>query len=122
MTAPVLLVVALLGAAASQPAAEGVWRARYTTTEGRSHEFTLTIKTSGGVFSGTISSPRGSVPITEGTLNGRDVAFTVTRRADYDQIDVTFKGSIDGDVMRLTMQVGSREPITVTARRESAGI
>jgi hypothetical protein len=122
MTAPALLMVALLGAAAAQPGAEGVWRARYTTTEGRSHEFTLTIKASSGVFSGTISSPRGSVPITEGTLNGRDVAFTVTRRADYDQIDVAFKGSIDGDVMRLTMQVGPREPIAVTGRREPGGI
>lgn len=122
MTAAALIMVALLGAAAGQPAAEGVWRARYTTTEGRSHEFTLTIKASGGVFSGTISSSRGSVPITEGTLNGRDVAFTVTRRANYDQIDVTFKGSIDGDVMRLTMQVGPREPIAITARRQPGGM
>lgn len=122
MTAPALLMVALLGAAAGQPGAEGAWRARYTTTEGRSHEFTLTIKASGGVFSGTISSPRGSVPITEGTLNGRDVGFTVTRRADYDQIAVTFKGRVDGGVMRLTMQVGPREPIAITARREPGGI
>lgn len=122
MTAPALLMVALLGAAAGQPGTGGVWRARYTTTEGRSHEFTLTIKANGGVFSGTISSPRGSVPITKGTLNGRDVAFTITRRADYDQIDVTFKGSIDGDVMRLTMQVGRRERIAITARREPGGI
>ena len=117
MTAAALIVV-LLSAAADQPAAEGVWQARYTTTEGRSHEFILTIKASGGVITGTLSSPRGSVPITEGTLNGRDVAFTVTRRADYDQIDVTFKGRIDGDAMRLTRQVGPREPIAVTARRE----
>lgn len=50
-------------------------------------------------------------------MDGRKVSFTVTRRASYDEIDVTFKGSIDGDVMRLEMQVGAREPIAVTAAR-----
>ena len=121
MIAAVLLTIALVlvqGSAAGQSAADGAWRARYTNTEGRSHEFTLTIKTSDGAISGTVSSPRGSVPITKGTVTGRDVAFTVTRRANYDEIDVTFTGTIDGDVMKLKMQVAGRDAVSVTARRE----
>jgi hypothetical protein len=123
MIAATLLTIAVLqGAAAANPsAADGVWRARYTTTEGRKHEFTLTIKTSDGAISGTVSSTRGSVPITKGTVTGRDVAFTVTRRANYDEIDVTFTGSIDGDAMKLKMQVAGREPVSMTAQREGAG-
>jgi hypothetical protein len=111
----------LPGNYAAQTPTDGVWKARYTNSEGRPHEFTLTIKTSNGAISGTVSSPRGSVPITKGTVVGRDVEFTVTRRANYDQIDVTFTGTIDGDAMRLTMRVGAREATTVTARREAGG-
>ena len=120
MIAAAFLIVALLpGSDAVQTRADGVWKARYTNTEGRPHEFTLTIKTSDGAISGTVSSPRGSVPITKGTVTGREVEFTVTRRANYDLIDVTFTGTIDGDAMQLTMRVGAREPVTVTARREA---
>jgi hypothetical protein len=123
MIAAALLTVALLaGSDTAQTNADGVWRARYTNTEGRPHEFTLTIKNTDGAISGTVSSTRGSVPITKGTVTGRDIEFTVTRRANYDQIDVTFTGTIDGDAMRLTMRVGVREAVTVSARREAGGV
>jgi hypothetical protein len=120
MTAPGHLLLVLLVAAPGQPGPEGVWQARYTTAEGRSHEFTLTLEASAGTLSGAISSPRGKVAITDGTVNGREVSFTVTRKSNYDLIDVAFNGSIEGDVMRLTMKVGSREPVVVTARRQGA--
>jgi hypothetical protein len=123
MIAITLLTIALIqGPAPGQTAVDGVWQAKYTTTEGRAHEFTLTIKTSDGAISGTVSSPRGSVPITKGTVTGRDVAFTVTRRANYDVIDVTFRGTIDGNTMQLKMQVAEREAVPVTARREPGKI
>ena len=123
MIAAMLLTVALAhaGAAGQGTPADGVWKAQYTTTEKRQHAFTLTIKTADGAISGTVSSPRGNVPITKGTVTGRDVEFTVTRRANYDEIDVTFKGTIDGDLMQLRMQVAGREPVSMTARREAAG-
>jgi len=119
MIAAAFVTIALLASgAASQTQVDGVWKARYTTSEKRTHEFTLTIKTSDGAISGTVSSPRGSVPITKGTISGRDLAFTVTRRANYDEIDVGFTGTVDGDVMTLRMQVPGREVIAITARRE----
>jgi hypothetical protein len=120
MIVTALLTLALVQAA-GQSAADGVWKARYTRSDGRPHEFTLTIKTSDGAISGTVSSSRGSVPITKGTVTGRDVAFTVTRRANYDEIDVTFTGTIDGDVMKLKMQVAGRDAVPMTARREKNG-
>jgi hypothetical protein len=118
MIAAAFLAIALLADGAPQTGADGVWKARYTTSEKRSHEFTLTIKTSDGAVSGTVSSPRGSVPITKGTISGRDLTFIVTRRANYDEIDVTFTGTIDGNVMALRMQVPGRAAVAMTARRE----
>jgi hypothetical protein len=122
MIGTALVAIALLQTgAAARAGADGVWKARYTTTEKRTHEFTLTIKTSDGAISGTVSSPRGSVPITKGMVKGGDVAFTVTRRANYDEIDVTFTGTIEGDVMKLKMQVTGRDAVSMTARREAGG-
>ncbi|CAN5876984.1 hypothetical protein BH24ACI4_BH24ACI4_21070 [soil metagenome] len=120
MMMPALLVVALLQAPAGQSGAQGVWQAQYTTLEGRLHRFTLTLKESDSALAGTISSPRGSVAITEGTVRGREIGFTVRRRASYDEIDVVFKGNIGTDRMQLTMQVGAREPVAVTASRDTA--
>ena len=119
MSAAAFLTIALLvNGTAAQTAADGVWKGRYTTSEKRTHEFTLTIKTSEGAISGTVSSPRGSVPITKGTISGRDLSFVVTRRANYDEIDVTFTGTLEGDVMKLRMQVAGRDAVSMTARRE----
>ena len=120
MMATALLTMAVLasGAAARrEPTACG--RRGTPRARNAAHEFTLTIKTSDGAISGTVSSPRGSVPITKGTISGRDLAFTVTRRANYDEIDVTFTGTIEGDVMKLRMQVAGREAVSMTARREA---
>ena len=55
-------------------------------------------------------------------MTGREVVLTVTRRANYDEIDVTFKGTIDGDVMKLQMQVAEREAVSMTARRDPGKI
>jgi hypothetical protein len=112
-----IVASAHLYAAAVQPAAEGVWNAEYKTSEGRVHAFTLTLKADGRALAGTISSPRGSVNITEGTQDGNKIWLKVTRRANYDSIDVIYEGVVDGDVMKLTMRVGVREPVEVTARR-----
>ena len=40
---------------------------------------------------------------------------------EVDEIDVTFTGTVDGDVMTLRMQVAGREAIALTARREGRG-
>jgi hypothetical protein len=119
MIAAACLTLALLANPGAQTGADGVWKVRYTTSEQRTHEFTLTIKTGDGAISGTVSSPRGSVPITKGTISGRDLTFIVTRRANYDEIDVTFTGTVDGEVMKLRMQVPGRAAVSMTARREA---
>lgn len=121
MIASMLAGVVLLTALGAQSDVEGAWQATYTTPEGRAHQFTLTLKVAAdGAIAGTIASHRGSVAITKGSVTGRDIAFTVTRRASYDEIDVVFTGTIDGDRMQLTMRMGEREPIAVTAVRQGA--
>jgi hypothetical protein len=121
MMAALAVGLVLLNGALAQSGAAGLWQAEYTGSEGRVHRFTLTLQVEpDGTIAGTISSPRGSVAITEGTVQGDEISFTVRRRATYDQIDVVFTGRVDGDRMHLTMRAGSREPVAVAASREKA--
>jgi hypothetical protein len=113
----------LMTAAASAAPAEvaGTWAMSYTTKDGVKMASTLTLKVEGDTLTGTISSPRGSVPLNEASVKGDDVAFAIERVGFGDQIRIEYTGKVKGDTMTLKMKVGAREPIDVTARRATAG-
>ena len=113
-------VVVLLSAgtlsAAVQDAA-GAWNLSYRTRDGQTLTSTLTLKIEGNQVSGTLSSPRGTVPIDEGTVNGNSIAFAIIRVGFGDTIRIDYTGKISGDTMRLKMTAGARDPVDVTAKR-----
>ncbi|MBI3696494.1 MAG: polysaccharide deacetylase family protein [Acidobacteria bacterium] len=103
------------------PAADaaGVWKASYTNPDGQTRETTLNLKVDGDKVSGTIASQRGSAAISDGQVSGDDISFTVVRRGNGDEIQVTYKGKVEGETMKLTMQIDGRDPIQMTAKRGS---
>ena len=113
--AVLLSSVAIL--AAQQADVTGAWKMTYTTKDGVKMASTVTIKNEGGVLSGTIDSPRGSVPLNEVSVTGDDVAFAVIRVGFGDTIRIDYKGKVKGDTMTLKMTAGAREPLDVTAKR-----
>ena len=64
------------------------------------------MKIEGNQVSGTLSSPRGTVPIDEGTVNGNSIAFAIIRVGFGDTIRIDYTGKISGDTMRLKMTAG----------------
>jgi hypothetical protein len=114
--------LALVLSAVALPAAQGVdvtgaWKMTYTTKDGVKMASTVTIKSEGGVLSGTIDSPRGSVPLNEVSVNGDEIAFAVIRVGFGDTIRIDYKGTVKGDTMTLKMTAGAREPLDVAAKR-----
>jgi hypothetical protein len=103
-----LLVVALilvLSAAFSYGAdATGKWKG---VVEGRDGplELEFELKSEGEKVTGRVSSPMGEVDITEGSLKGDDITFTVAT----DSFTALHKGKISGDVMNLSIEVGDRQ-------------
>ncbi len=89
----------------------------YTTKDGVKMESTVTLKNEGGVLSGSIDSPRGSVALNEVTVKGEEIAFAVIRVGFGDTIRIDYKGTVKGDTMTLKMTAGAREPLDVTAKR-----
>jgi hypothetical protein len=82
-------------------------------------ESVLTVTKEGDKLAGTISSPRGSVALNEISVTGDDIAFAIIRVGFGDTIRIDYTGKVDGDSMKLTMKVGAREPLDVTAKRKA---
>jgi hypothetical protein len=115
------LFVALCSAVglAAAPDVLGVWNLSYTTREGQKLASTVTLKMEGEQIAGTLSSPRGSVPIQDVKVDGDNISFAVVRVGFGDTIRVDYTGKFKGDSMKLKMKVGAREPIDVTGTRGS---
>jgi hypothetical protein len=131
-----VLVLVLAGAASASPASTparraqgtpdaqgvaGAWTMSYTTRDGVKMASTLTLKIEEDKLTGTISSPRGSVPLNEASVKGDDVAFAIERVGFGDRIRIEYTGKVKGDTMTLKMKVGARDPIDVRAKRGAAG-
>ena len=113
-----LVFMSAAAAPAAAPAdVAGAWAMSYTTRDGVKMASTLTLKVEGNTVTGTISSPRGSVPLNEASVKGDDIAFAIERVGFGDRIRIEYTGKVKGDTMALKMKVGVREPIDVTAKR-----
>ena len=109
----------LMLCAAAAPAADvsGTWQLSYVRENGKTHVSTLALKMNGDQLSGTLSSPLGTAPVTTGKLTGNDITFTLDRRAQYDDIPVTYTGKVEGDTMTLEMQYSGRPAVKITGKR-----
>jgi hypothetical protein len=112
-----VLLCASLTASAADPG--GIWTLAYATENGLKRESKLDLKVDGGSVSGVVSSERGKAPIANGRINGADITFDLIRDARYDLITVHFKGRLEGDTMKLTMQYGARDPVAVIGKKGS---
>jgi hypothetical protein len=90
----------------------GKWKA---ATEGPNGEMVIvfTFKLDGKKITGTAEGQMGTMPITEGTLEGDAIEFTVAT----DQFKVVHKGTVSGDEMKLKVDIGERS-MEMTAKRQ----
>jgi hypothetical protein len=119
LAAGLLLMLGIAGAASAAAGADvvGAWTLSYTSKDGVKLESTLSVKMEGDKLTGTISSARGSVALNEISVKGDDIAFAIVRVGFGDTIRLDYTGKITGDTMKLTLKVGAREPLEVTAKR-----
>ncbi len=105
--------------AANAADAVGAWTLGYTTPNGMKRESKLDLKVEGDTLTGSLSSDRGTAKIDSGKISGNEIAFDLIRKSNNDEITVHFKGRIEGNTMKLTMQYGTREPVAVTGKKGS---
>ena len=99
-TAVLMLLLAVSSFAAD---VAGKWKSSVQGPDGEM-QIVFDFKVEGDKLTGTVDSPMGSMPITEGKLDGENITFTVST----DQFTVVHKGTVSGDEMKLKADVGDR--------------
>lgn len=114
-----MVLLGLLVASAAWADATGKW-----TWTVNGSKWTLELKQDGEKLTGTIADPYQmgrKVNITEGKANGNDISFAMVRNTQGQESRVTFKGTVDGDTLKLKVTYnfqGQEQTREVTAKRE----
>jgi hypothetical protein len=109
------LAVVVLAAVAFAADVTGVWKASMQGPDGQSMELTFNLKADGAKLTGTVTTPMGEMPISEGKIDGDKIEFTV----ETDQFKVVHKGTVTGDTMKLTVDMGG-QTMEMTAKRSAS--
>jgi hypothetical protein len=109
-------------ASAAKPAAPaasnitGTWSLSVESPMG-TREMKLNATQTGETLAGSIASPRGDMPIT-GTVKGNAVAFMMKVNAQGMDMQIDYKGTVDGDSMKGTAKFGEFGDGTFTGKKQ----
>lgn len=97
---------------------DGKWSAQ---VEGRNGTRTqnLMLKADGNKLTGSIEGFRGqSTDISNGTIDGDNVSFSVVREFNGNSITQEYKGTLSNGELKLTVSGGRRGPVEMTFKKE----
>ncbi len=112
--------VVLLGQLASVWAADitGRWIARIPGREG-TVETVFDFRVDGPKLSGTVTDRQGKAAITEGKINGVEIAFVVVRNVGGNDVRSVYRGRVAGDEIHFMREVqNGTERASFSAKRE----
>ena len=117
-TAAVIVAVALLASAqvAAQADVTGEWAFNVTTDQGGGTP-TITFKQEGEKLTGKYVGQLGSSDLT-GTVKGNDITFNFTVDVQGQQAPVTYKGTVEKNTMKGTLDIAGMVNGTFTATKK----
>lgn len=104
MKSKFLAALAALALASTTFAADitGKWTAEVPGRGGQTRTTNFDFKVEGEKLTGTMSGMQGEMPITDGTVKGDDVAFVVVVNFNGNEMKLTHKGKVTGEVIKMT--------------------
>ncbi|MGH7709831.1 MAG: amidohydrolase family protein, partial [Gemmatimonadaceae bacterium] len=102
------------GGAAAQ--AGGTWSITTQSPQG-AMQSTMTINQSGDSFEGTMTTEFGTAQISNGTISGRNISWSMTFSPGPQPITVTYEGQIEGDRITGRATAGEFGSFPFTAQR-----
>jgi len=113
-----LVLMALSAMAAFAADVAGTWKAAVETPNG-SFENTFVFKVDGAKLTGTSSNQMmGESAISDGKVEGDDVAFNVVVTRDGNEFKLVYKGKVTGNEMKLTITLpGGDRTFEMTAKK-----
>lgn len=97
--------MALLGlftVSASAADATGKWVADVQGPNGNTMHQTFDLKADGSTLTGSVSSPRGDAPITDGKVDGNNISFTVVRNYNGNEFKIMHTGVVSDGLIHFT--------------------
>ena len=95
----------------------GTWDLTVTTQQGENRA-TMTVTQSGATLEGTMNTEMGTVQVTEGRVTGQRVTFSVTVPISGQTTTVVFRGTVEGNRMRGTADLGAMGSASFTGERQ----
>jgi hypothetical protein len=78
----------------------GTWKWSISGQNGQSREVTAKLKAEGDKVTGTVSGRNNDTAITEGTLKGDEIAFTVSREYNGNKMTQKYTGKVSADTIK----------------------
>lgn len=97
----------------------GKWTAQVPGRGGQNMETTFTFKADGDKLTGSVTTPRGDAPISDGKISGDEFSFTQVMNFNGNEMKLLYKGKMTGDDLKMTRQREGSEPREFTAKRAS---
>jgi len=108
------------GASETRANLDGSWTMVIETPQGQVSA-TLNLEQEGDVIRGVMQGPSGSRNISNASISGSDVRFTVPVDLGGETREATFTGTLSGNEIRGQATVEGRPPANFTARRRTPG-
>lgn len=100
----------------------GKWTAQVPGRDGQTREQTFTFKVEGEKLTGTTTGRNGDVEITDGTVKGDAIAFTVVMNMGGNDVKILYKGTVAGAEIKMTRQRegGEQPPAEFVAKKATS--
>ena len=84
----------------------GKWTATVESPRG-TQTITFSFTVDGAKLTGTVTTPRGDMPISEGKIDGDNISFATVMTREGNEFKMLYTGKIDGDTIKFTRQFGA---------------
>ncbi len=104
MKSKFLAALAALALASTTFAADitGKWTAEVPGRGGQTRTTNFDFKVEGEKLTGTMSGMQGEMAISDGSVKGDDIAFVVVVNFNGNEMKLTHKGKLTGEVIKMT--------------------
>ena len=104
-----IVILGLSAAALFAADVDGKWKGSAPGRGGRTTELTMDLKADGNKLTGTMTNQMGSTEISDGKADGNKVEFKVKREFNGNAIVMSYKGTVEGDDLKLAITVEGRD-------------
>jgi len=96
---------------------DGKWTSEMPGMDGSPMVLNYTFKADGNTLTGSTGPDGMESPISEGKVDGKNISFVVA--IDFGGMDmkISYKGTVEGNEIKLSMDMGMGEPMQMTLKK-----